>query len=422
MNKMMHGIESENQNCSSAYSSLTNSTNELVVGVSEAMTVGVPGHSGHSSRSCSSSASGTSGGSASPCSSTADMIHNNVSPKRHHPKGVPSSGSSSRNGGGNANTSMEIRTIIDDYNATLKRATKEIKALTTEKKKLEKEYEKLLTINETLAADLENTLRQKKLISADHQSVLKANDELYEEAQRLSDIEAKWQLEKEQLEGELAKLSRQLEDLDKTSSVSQVLAENHSHTVEQLQKEKTGFVSDIAKLEMENKHLRRDLEHLEEQREEMVSRNEKIAGENMQMILEAQELAKVKTDMNATLSEVQRKYKELERDNNRLKARLDEQSSRSPMDEPKVAKLVEQNKNLTMWREQLIEKNQSLVEENKKLQDKCANLETLLNEEETDINDVLELIKNMQTKNGGPANPVSPMSAIGKKFRDMNYK
>ena len=74
-------------------------------------------------------------------------------------QGVPSSGSSSRNGGGNANTSMEIRTIIDDYNATLKRATKEIKALTTEKKKLEKEYEKLLTINETLAADLENTLR-----------------------------------------------------------------------------------------------------------------------------------------------------------------------------------------------------------------------------------------------------------------------
>ena len=63
--------------------------------------------------------------------------------------------------------------------------------------------------------------------------MLKANDELYEEAQRLSDIEAKWQLEKEQLEGELAKLSRQLEDLDKTSSVSQVLAENHSHTVEQ---------------------------------------------------------------------------------------------------------------------------------------------------------------------------------------------
>ena len=52
--------------------------------------------------------------------------------------------------------------------------------------------------------------------------------------------------------------------------------------------------------------MRRDLEHLEEQREEMVSRNEKIAGENMQMILEAQELAKVKTDMNTTLSAARR--------------------------------------------------------------------------------------------------------------------
>merc|ERR1719378_2018800 len=120
------------------------------------------------------------------------------------------------------------------------------------------------------------------------------------------------------------------------------------------------------------------------------------------MILEAQELNKAKSDMGAELQEARSKYKELERENNRLKIKLDEGSSRSPVSEEKVAKMVEQNKNLTMWREQLIEKNQSLVEENKKLHDKCANLKTLLNEEETDINDVLELIKNMQTKNGGP--------------------
>ena len=92
--------------------------------------------------------------------------------------------------------------------------------------------------------------------------------------------------------------------------------------------------------------MRRDLEHLEEQREEMVSRNEKIAGENMQMILEAQELAKVKTDMNATLSEVQRKYKELERDNNRLKARLDEQSSRLVENRKSTSPIVEKKSTL----------------------------------------------------------------------------
>ena len=81
----------------------------------------------------------------------------------------------------------------------------------------------------------------------------------------------------------MAKLSAQLEDLDKSSSVSQVLAANHSKAVNQLQEEKTGFVASIAKLEMENKQLRRDLECLEEEREEMVLRNEKIAGRKLRI-------------------------------------------------------------------------------------------------------------------------------------------
>ena len=109
-------MESENQN-SSAYSSLTNSTNEI----SEAMTV-------------------VGSGGSSPVSDVVIRRPASTNPR-------------------NGTTSIEIRTIIDDYNATLKRATKEIKALTVEKKKLEKEYEKLLTINETLATDLEKTLR-----------------------------------------------------------------------------------------------------------------------------------------------------------------------------------------------------------------------------------------------------------------------
>jgi len=37
-----------------------------------------------------------------------------------------------------------------------------------------------------------------------------------------------------------------------------------------------------------------------------------------------------------------------------------------------------------------------LTDENKKLKAKCSGLEELLREEETDINDVLELIRNMQ--------------------------
>ena len=361
-------MESENQN-SSAYSSLTNSTNEI----SEAVTI----------------------------------VPNNNSPIQHRTH----------------NTSIEIRNIIDDYNATLKRATKEIKALTLEKQNLEKEYEKLLTLNENLAADLENTLRQKKLIQQDQKTVLKANEELYQEAQRLSDIETKWTSEKEHLESEVAKLSKELEDLDRSSCVSEVLAHKNSKAVESLQNEKTEFVATIAKLEMENKQLRREAKLLAEEREDILSRNEQISGENMQMIVESQEFGKIKTEMAGDLKDLKSKYKDLERENNRLKIKLDDAQiqTRSPLNEEKVAKLVEQNKNLTEWREQLIEKNHNLSDENKKLRGKCANLEELLNEEETDINDVLELIRTMQlaSKNGTNPGPISPMSAIGAKLRDM---
>ena len=79
--------------------------------------------------------------------------------------------------------------------------------------------------------------------------------------------------------------------------------------------------------------------------------------------------------------------------------------------------LVERNKNLTEWREQLIGKNKALAEENAKLKAKCQNLEDLLHEEETDINDVLEVIKNIQggSPNANGSGGIGPIS----KFRDL---
>ena len=86
------------------------------------------------------------------------------------------------------------------------------------------------------------------------------------------------------------------------------------------------------------------------------------------------------------------------------------------MGDKRYEDLVERNKNLTEWREQLIGKNKSLAEENEKLKAKCQNLEDLLHEEETDINDVLELIKNMQQGSpNGSASGIGPIS----KFRDL---
>ena len=50
--------------------------------------------------------------------------------------------------------SDEMRRIIDDYSATLNKATLEIKALTKEKTSLEKAYGDLMGVNEKLIKDL----------------------------------------------------------------------------------------------------------------------------------------------------------------------------------------------------------------------------------------------------------------------------
>ena len=54
----------------------------------------------------------------------------------------------------NTKMSQEIRSIIDDYGATLNKATQEIKALTKAKASIEKAYEELMAVNENLIQDL----------------------------------------------------------------------------------------------------------------------------------------------------------------------------------------------------------------------------------------------------------------------------
>jgi hypothetical protein len=50
--------------------------------------------------------------------------------------------------------SDEIRRIVDDYSATLNKATAEIKALTKKNAAMEKSYEDLMEVNEKLIQDL----------------------------------------------------------------------------------------------------------------------------------------------------------------------------------------------------------------------------------------------------------------------------
>lgn len=59
---------------------------------------------------------------------------------------------------------------------------------------------------------------------------------------------------------------------------------------------------------------------------------------------------------------------------------------------------MEENSLLTAWRQQLILKNEKLSEENDKLRQKCSVMEDLLQDEETDISEVLQLIRSAQSR------------------------
>jgi len=302
----------------------------------------------------------------------------------------------------------EIRRIIDDYNQTLAKATSKIKSLTKERNQLEVDYEKLLTLNEGIASDLEKTVRYKRRLEEEHEAVLKANDELFEEAQRLNDEESVWIEDKETLEAELKRLRSEVEDLrhnEAQREAGELLADKTIRQMEELKAEKDELADTVTKLEIDSKKLSKELQRVEKEKENILSRKEMVAGENMQLIMEAEEFHTVKADLTNQLRATQNRIRELEKENSSIKFEFDSKVVDQQAD--RFAALVEKNKNLTDWREQLIEKNRILTDDNKKLAQRCSHLEELLSEEETDINVVLDMIKTVQRPNN-PGTNIGP--------------
>jgi len=307
---------------------------------------------------------------------------------------------SSENGDGYTyanNSAEEIRRITNDYNATLKKATAQIKSLSRERTQLEAEYEKQLSTNEELANILEKTIRSKRRLEEDHEQVLKSNDELFAEAQRLNDEESIWIEDKETLDSELKHLRSEVEDLRRNESqreAGELIADKTLRQIEEMKSEKLELTNTITQLEIEHKKLTKELQRVEKERDNILNRKEMVTGENMQLIVEAEEFHQVKADLTNQLRSAQNCIRDLEKENANLKFEFD--SKMVDQQAEIYASLVEKNKNLTDWREQLIEKNRLLTEENRKYAERCANLEELLNEEETDINVVLDMITKVQ--------------------------
>ncbi|XP_059090970.1 cingulin-like [Tigriopus californicus] len=342
---------------------------------------------------------------------------------------------------------VQIRKITDDYNALLKRATSEIKTLTMGKYELQDQCEKLLTVNEELAGELTRLIRQETDLKAENGDVIRANAELFDEVQRLTDEESRWSEERSQFEAEIAALKTQIGEIEAKMSAGDTEAEaNAKATIEEVKtrhrKQLEDYQLELKMLLQHNKELEEEVNtlatsvhKLESEQENLMQKKEKISGENLQLMVEVDEQSKrfraKSQDLQTQLSKFEEKCLVLEQENARLKSSMADRSTSSvnsgqltTQQEKRLETLVEKNKNLTEWREQLIEKNKALTEENTKLKAKCTNLEDLLNEEETDINDILELIKKMQVGSPNATTAVLQGAKIGpiSKFRDLQFK
>jgi chromosome segregation ATPase len=334
---------------------------------------------------------------------------------------------------------MQMRTITEDYNALLRRATEQIKALTREKFELGDQCEKLMTMNEDVTAELTNLVKRDSRIKAENVNVIKANEELFEEAQRLNDEEERWANERERFEVEIRALKKQVESLDEkvgseVQGVSERLKEEGRRRLADAEREMRALEEANHDLERRVGRLTATVRDLEAEKDSLQSRKEGVSGENMQLMLDAKEQERqfrTKTAaLQAQLQKAEDKCKRVEKENARLaREKVTTTAAAAPVviaaaaappsNDKRFRDLVEQNKNLTDWREQLIGKNKQLTEDNEKLKAKCTNLEDLLHEEETDINDVLELIKSMQGGGGGSPDRANPVIGPISKFRDL---
>ena len=154
--------------------------------------------------------------------------------------------------------------------------------------------------------------------------ILKANEELYDEAQRLNNEEAAWLVEKEELQAKENELSKTIDELDTKQCVSEAIAAKQTKIAEKYKTEcERDHIPAISKLESEILHLQKCLDELQEEHDIVLSRKEKAAGENMQLIMESEDFANKKAELSHEVKDWKAKHKELERENSRLKIQLD---------------------------------------------------------------------------------------------------
>jgi len=358
-------------------------------------------------------------------------------------------------------TVSDIRSLTNNYQRMLRKATKEIKKLNQDVRKMEKEQEKLLETNVELALETKNLLLQQKAWKKDEQDLVKANEEFAAEVERLYRVEEELAKEEERLQNQMKKMEeKNVEEKEKlvteisdlkislnnaNEESSQLLAKKKSVEDElscsieyirsSYKSDRINFESKIDSLEIalaKEKQRREDCDvkawklsqdlekstsdhekmaakyhdnliNIEEKVTRLREENEKLKSENFNFVIENGDLKKSREDQLDIDQNLRKEMSQLNLENQWLINNVKQGRSKVVMvgnddeeDVEKVKKELREEKekvmNLTCWKSQLVEKNNKILAENLRLLQRNEYLEGLVDNEVTDINEILTVI------------------------------
>jgi len=245
-------------------------------------------------------------------------------------------------------------------------------------------------------------LESVKMLSQDNAKLIKEKqDEHISQSKSHQELQSQFEQERVKLEVTISCLKTELEQ-------EKALKHESDSNVIELHKMIERSDQEIENLKDDHQYSTRCIKETYENRIRMLEqKGEKIASENFEYSIENEELTKKLQNVILSQKNLDKEYSQLKVENQwlassqkkseKIGGKLEEsareiQELRKELQEEKI-----KVKNLSEWKSQLADKNKDLKQENTRLQTKLEDLEHLMNDEVTDINEAIKVIKHLQS-------------------------
>merc|ERR1719500_594505 len=234
------------------------------------------------------------------------------------------------------------------------------------------------------------------------------NDRLLQEREREKANNSRSYTElKQEFEGEVTRLKASISCLQAELEVELTAREEAEAEAEKL-------ASETDKLEEQVEEARKEAREqvmqvkssLDTKLAQLEKRAEKLAAENFELTMDNEEMSKKMKVTQESLRKMEREVGQVQVEKEWLISQQKKAAGTSEkagelattLENTKVELREEKTKvkNLADWKSQLADKNKELKEENSRLVRRIENLEHLMNEEQTDISEMLSVITNIQ--------------------------